>query len=189
MDMFEFDFSKAESEERSEVKKVFEKYGKTIYLHILDRSGSRETAKQLTVQVFAELYEKMRYRCTSDSLEVLLVSIADSKLRNFVCAEKDMGDVKVQFANHDDLKQAIADMDKPAEKQPEAQKITAYDYPVKSRKYGLDAGWIVVLVIAGFVGCLFAASFWHEFGAYEFFKNSLSDLGRHILNMFSALPR
>lgn len=75
------------------LRRAFDRYGRKVYTDILEKTEDREVARQLTVQVFTDLYSGMQKGQTTDAMELLLKEYTDRRLKWLVYSDKDVGDI------------------------------------------------------------------------------------------------
>ncbi|MBQ3274033.1 MAG: hypothetical protein IJH51_01905 [Christensenellaceae bacterium] len=79
------------------MKRAFDRYGRQVYTDILEKTDDRDVARQLTVQVFSDLYSGMQNKQTTDAMELLLKEYTDKRLKWLVFSEKDVGNISKEM--------------------------------------------------------------------------------------------
>lgn len=161
MDMYDSGIYNANTGGVQLLKKLFEKYGKSVYLRILKETESREIAKKLTVQVFSDLYSRMKEHGSVDSLELLLNEFADTRIKHLRFSELDEASIATLFGKEETTEKTKADekeetslalVDPAAEEQSRTQAN-------KAKRKGLSGGAIAGIVIVALIGIWFGIGF------------------------------
>jgi len=140
------------------LKKLFEKYGRDVYLRILNETENREIAKKLTVQVFSDLQQKMQQHGSVDSLELLLNEFTDTRIKHIKYSCIDNREIAHLFEENKPEKEEAAPVNEKIKA--ECTKREHKDRASKNeKKKGLCGGAIAGIIIVALIGIWFGIGF------------------------------